>query len=124
MEVQPSSIAKYSLAGLPYFSKTFEHSTQSGEELNESENYLTKLSRARKNYMPNWAYSPYFYNKMSNWYNYNNLAHFFTTKASVSSAKFILNSSKAYVKELSLANTKRSASTPSYSGLNRSNSTT
>jgi hypothetical protein len=53
MEVQPSSIAKYSLAGLPYFSKTFEYTTQLGEELNDSENYLTKLSRARKNYMAN-----------------------------------------------------------------------
>jgi hypothetical protein len=60
IEVQPSSIAKYSLAGLPYFSKTFEYSTQQGEELNDSENYLTKLSRARRNYTPNWAYAPYF----------------------------------------------------------------
>lgn len=124
MEVQPSSIAKYSLAGLPYFSKTFEHSTQSGEELNDSENYLTKLSRARKNYMPNWAYSPYFYNKISNWYNYNNLTYFFSTKTTVGSVKFILNSSKSYKDRLSLADTKRSVSTPSYSGLNRSNTTT
>jgi hypothetical protein len=51
--VQPSSIAKYSLAGLPYLTKTFEYSTQSGDELNDSENYLTKLSRVRRNYMPN-----------------------------------------------------------------------
>jgi hypothetical protein len=41
------------LAGLPYFTKNFEYSTQLGEDLNDSENYLTKLSRARKNYMPN-----------------------------------------------------------------------
>jgi len=53
MEVQPSSISRYSLAGLPYFSKKFEYSTNLGEELNDSENYLTKVSRARKNYMPN-----------------------------------------------------------------------
>lgn len=66
IEVQPSSIAKYSLAGLPYFTKTFEYSTQLGDELNDSENYLTKLSRARKNYMPNWSYSPYFYSKAHN----------------------------------------------------------
>jgi hypothetical protein len=54
IEVQPSSIARYSLAGLPYFSKSFEYSTQLSEDLNDSENYLVKLSRARKNYMPNW----------------------------------------------------------------------
>jgi hypothetical protein len=53
MEVQPSSIAKYSLAGLPYFIKTFEYSTQQIDELSDSENYLTKLSRARRNYAPN-----------------------------------------------------------------------
>jgi hypothetical protein len=51
--VQPSSIAKYSLAGVPYFNKVFEYSTQLGEELNDAENYLVKLSKSRKNYMPN-----------------------------------------------------------------------
>jgi hypothetical protein len=77
MEVQPSSIAKYSLAGLPYFSKTFEYSSQLMEEMVDSENYLTKLSRARKNYMPNWAYAPYLYNKISLWFNYYNNELFF-----------------------------------------------
>jgi hypothetical protein len=51
--VQPSSIARYSLAGLPYFSKKFEYASSLGDELNDSENYLTKIARARKNYMPN-----------------------------------------------------------------------
>ena len=78
IEVQPSSIAKYSLAGLPYFSKTFEYSTSLGDELNDSENYLTKLSRARKNSMPNWSYSPYFFAKLTNWFNYSNYFHYLT----------------------------------------------
>jgi hypothetical protein len=66
MEVQPSSIAKYSLAGLPYSTKLYEFATQLGDELNDSENYLSKLAHARKNYMTNWGYSPYFYLRMSN----------------------------------------------------------
>jgi hypothetical protein len=53
MEVQPSSIAKYSLAGLPYSNKAYEFATSLGEELTESENYLSKLAHARKNYMTN-----------------------------------------------------------------------
>jgi hypothetical protein len=54
IEVQYALITKYSLAGLPYLSKSFEYTTALGEELNDSENYLIKLSKARKNYMPNW----------------------------------------------------------------------
>jgi hypothetical protein len=79
IEVQPSSIAKYSLAGLPYTSKKFEYNTTIGDELSDSENYLTKISRIRKNYMPNWAYSPYFYAKLTNWFFYNNTGLFFQT---------------------------------------------
>ena len=51
--MQPSSVARYSLSGVPYFNKSYEYDTQKGDELNESENYVNRLSRARKNYMPN-----------------------------------------------------------------------
>lgn len=46
-------MARYSLSGVPYFNKSYEYDTQKGDELNESENYVNRLSRARKNYMPN-----------------------------------------------------------------------
>jgi hypothetical protein len=51
--VQPSSSARYSLSGVPYFSKSLEFDTQAGDTLNESENYLNRLARARKNYLSN-----------------------------------------------------------------------
>jgi hypothetical protein len=51
--VQYALITKYSLAGLPYLTKNFEYTTQLGDELNDSENYLLKIARVRKNYMPN-----------------------------------------------------------------------
>jgi heme/copper-type cytochrome/quinol oxidase subunit 2 len=119
IEVQPSSIAKYSLAGLPYFSKTFEYSTQLMEELNDSENYLTKLSRARQNYMPNWAYSPYLYNKVSNWFN-NRYSNLFFNDVDQFSTKSLLKLSAGYWKPILLEGSltfHKAAMTPSSSGL-------
>jgi|TARA_B110000240_G_scaffold151320_1_gene167665 hypothetical protein len=51
MEVQPSSVARYSLLGVPYTNKSFEYTTQQGDEINDSEGYLIRLARSRKNYM-------------------------------------------------------------------------
>jgi hypothetical protein len=66
IEIQPSSVARYSLLGVPYTNKSFEYNTPVGDELNDSENYLIRLARARKNYMSNWAYAPYFYSRAAN----------------------------------------------------------
>lgn len=76
-EVQASSIsARYSLSGMPYYSKNLEFDTQGGDALDESENYLNRLARARKNYLGNWAHSPFFYLRASNtsWDFYGNKA--------------------------------------------------
>jgi hypothetical protein len=54
IELQPSSVARYSLLGVPYSTKSFEYSTAAGDEINDSETYLIKLARARKNYLPSW----------------------------------------------------------------------
>ena len=126
IEVQPSSIAKYSLAGLPYFSKTFEYSTQLAEELNDSENYLTKLSRARQNYMPNWSYSPYLFNKVTNWFNYKYSQFFFSGEATLNT-KVLLQISSGYWKPHMLEGSNfffKSMSTPTYSSLNSGNKVT
>jgi hypothetical protein len=39
--------------GLPYSNKSFEYFTGLGDDLNESETYLLKLAKARKNYGSN-----------------------------------------------------------------------
>ena len=124
IEVQPSSIAKYSLAGLPYSSKKFEYSTTLGDELSDSENYLTKISRIRKNYMPNWAYSTYFYSKITNWFFYKNSLVFFS-ELDTKNTKMLLKLSSFYWEShsVNLAN-QFSNSSPSYSGLNRGNTIT
>lgn len=71
LEVQPSSISRYSLLGVPYFSKNFEYATDTTKDFRDTETYLLRLSKARKNYMSNWALTPYIYNRLSNWYSIN-----------------------------------------------------
>lgn len=66
-EVQPSSSSRYAVFGMPYFSKNFEFATNANEAMSESENYLIRIARSRRNYLPNWAHSPYFYLKSSVW---------------------------------------------------------
>jgi hypothetical protein len=53
IEISASSVSRYSLLGLPYSNKSFEYFTGLGDDLNESETYLTKLGKARKNYGSN-----------------------------------------------------------------------
>jgi hypothetical protein len=56
---------------MPYYAKNFEFNTAGSEMLNESETYFLRLSRARRNYLPNWVYTPYFYAKNTSWYKNN-----------------------------------------------------
>jgi len=53
MEVQPSSVARYGLLGVPHFSKNFEYNTAESNILIDGETYFSRLSKARKNYMSN-----------------------------------------------------------------------
>jgi hypothetical protein len=53
MEISASSVSRYSLLGLPYSNKSFEYFTVLGDDLNDSDTYLIKLSKARKNYGSN-----------------------------------------------------------------------
>ena len=62
-EVQPSSSSRYAIYGMPYFSKNFEFNSNASDNINESETYLLRLSRARRSYLPNWVYTPYFYSR-------------------------------------------------------------
>ena len=70
-EVQPSSASRYAIHGMPYFSKNFEFTTNNNELLNESENYFIRISKSRRNYLPNWTYTPYFFNKNNFWFKNN-----------------------------------------------------
>jgi hypothetical protein len=63
VEVQPSSVAKYSLVGVPYLRKPYDFNTNVGDHVSETQGYFTRMVRARKNYLPNWLYSPLLFNR-------------------------------------------------------------
>jgi hypothetical protein len=122
IEVQPSSIAKYSLAGLPYSTKLYEFASQLGDELNDSENYLSKLTHARKNYMVNWDRSPYLYLRMANWFRINSL--YYNKNTDIVTIKYLLFASDNFWKNEFYTQFLVRTSTPSFSGVNTVNKIT
>jgi heme/copper-type cytochrome/quinol oxidase subunit 2 len=70
-DIQPSSTSKYLLHGMPFFNKIFDFNMSNNEILNETENYFARISKARKNYLPNWTYVPYMYSKNHSWFKNN-----------------------------------------------------
>ena len=120
IEIQPSSVARYSLLGVPYTNKSFEYTTPVGDEINDSENYLIRLARARKNYMSNWAYSPYFYSRISNWYKTSTTSTSLFGESTLQSTKVALKHSYSYWTSVGSIDYVSSQSTPSYSGVNTS----
>lgn len=117
-EVQPSSSSRYAIYGMPYFSKTFEFSAPVNDSLTESETYLLRLSRARRNYLPNWIYTPYFYAKHNVWYK-NNI--FYNTLTEVDNPIFatqkFLNDMSWYWQSLYFINNHSFQFLPSNSGV-------
>jgi hypothetical protein len=105
IEIQPSSVARYSLSGVPYFNKSSEYSTSFGDELNDSENYFNRLIRARKNYISNWTYTPYFYNRTMKWSNSNLINNLLYSSNSLDSVKLTLKDSYKYWTVLDISNT-------------------
>ena len=97
MEVQPSSVSRYSTLGVPYFRKPFDFNSSTGDKYQDTELYFTRISRSRRNYLANWAYSPYMYNRSYVWNAVSGFdSCFFTDYTSASSAKFLLDSSSWY----------------------------
>jgi len=116
-EVQPSSSSRYAIYGMPYFSKNFEFNTSNSDLLNESETYLLRLSRARRNYLPNWTYTPYFYAKNSSWYKNNILFDVLEqSENSLTSVEYLLNQMNWYWNDLFFLNYNSFLFTPSHSG--------
>lgn len=52
IEVQPSSLARYTLYGLPVPTRAFDYPhKRTWEDWRDGEDYFTRLSRARKGYL-------------------------------------------------------------------------
>ena len=67
IEVQPSSISRYSTLGVPYLRKAFDFNSTTGDKFQETELYFTRVARSRRNYLPNWSYSPFMYKRSYIW---------------------------------------------------------
>lgn len=118
IEIQPSSVARYSLSGVPYFNKSSEYSTQFGDELNDSENYFNRLLRARKNYITNWSYTPYFYNRTMKWSNQNLVTNLLYNSNSLNSVKLSLTNSHKFWTDLDISHTSTQNYNHSFSSFN------
>ncbi len=70
-EVQPSSSSRYSISGVPFFNKNFDFNSESNNLFVDTENYFIRIARARKNYLPSWIYTPYFYAHNTAWHKNN-----------------------------------------------------
>ena len=117
LEVQPSSVSRYSTLGVPYLKKPFDYNVESNDNLNEVETYLTRLSKARKNYLPIWAYTPYMFSRTQTW---NKELFLPTPTASFlthSYTRFLLDKAKGYHVRANFTNTTRTAFISSNSGL-------
>ena len=120
LEVQPSSASRYSLLGVPYSNKSFEYNAIKSVQISDSENYLVRLAKARRNYVSNWSYTPYLYNKINSWYKSNELNNLdeYSTLNLLSTLETIhwdSNSRKGLDNYLIGGNY---TSTPSFSGIN------
>jgi hypothetical protein len=82
-----------------------------------SKTYLLRLSRARRNYLPNWVYTPYFYSRNSSWYKNNIIFDIFDQNDNkLVATSNLLNLMKWYWNDLYFINYHNYFFTPSNSG--------
>jgi hypothetical protein len=67
VEVQPSSVSRYSTIGVPYMRKPFDFNSNVGDKFQDTESYFIRVARSRRNYLTNWSYSPFLYNRAYIW---------------------------------------------------------
>jgi hypothetical protein len=79
-EVSGSSVSKYTIVGVPFFKKKYDFSVKQGKQLADIELYFSRIARARKNYMPQWIYTPYLFLRSNVWYE-NGRIHLLEPKA-------------------------------------------
>lgn len=110
-EVQPSSVARYSTLGVPYSRKHFDFGSGQGDNLQDFETYFVRIARLRKNYLPNWLYSPILLNKITAWAMFN-----FSNQDNYKSTRRLLADMCWYDKTLMYHDTSSDRFTPSISG--------
>lgn len=67
IEVQPSSVSRYSTIGVPYMRKPYDFNSNVGDKFQDTESYFIRVARSRRNYLTNWSYTPFMYNRSYIW---------------------------------------------------------
>ncbi len=118
VEVQPSSSARYSITGVPFFNKNFDFSGETNGTFVDSENYFTRILRARRNYLPNWTHTPYVYTKNSFFATSNAFFDAFNFKTKkIVCFKNYLSLSHWYWKNVSVDSSSTNLFIPTHSGI-------
>lgn len=118
-EVQPASASRYAIYGMPYFNKAFDFNSSVNDVVNETENYLLRISRARQNYLPNWVYTPYFHLHNAN-ENYTTKieSSFETLQTPYLKSLLFIKESSLFWTQISLASVNNELFFPSFSNTN------
>ena len=116
LDVQLSSVSRYSSLGVPYITKPFDYNVDSSESITGVESYFTRLTRTRKNYIPNWTYSPYIYARSLAWTNTNLVTTLNPTTSSYTSLRVLLKNTQTYGSSLTFFDSVSNKFYPSSSG--------
>ena len=116
VEAQSSSVSRYSTLGVPYIRKPFDYNVETSDPISETETYLTRISRSRKNYLPNWTYTPYIFARSNSWTTPN--LTYLRNSLSYPTLRFVLNKAKSYSSAPVFTDNTTNSFTPTNSGLN------
>ena len=120
VEVQPSSVSKYSINGAPYNRKHFDFNVETGFDIADTETYFTRVSRARKHYLPLWTYTPYLYNRSQVWYKEHQMSLLNVTDETILiDTRAVLKGMHFYWNSLAFSKNTSKHFTPSFSTLNK-----
>lgn len=90
--------AGYNLYGSKSIKNSFDFSSSNSEDVNKTENYLAKLSHARKVYLPSWTFSLYWLSKSKMWSSNSSttslLKEFSDKKSNLGKLQFMMDYSK------------------------------
>ena len=115
VEAQSSSVSRYSTLGVPYIRKPFDYNVETSDPISETETYLTRISRARKNYLPNWTYTSYIFARSNTWTSAN--LGSLVSSPEYSTLRFILAKAANYTSAPVFADNTSDVFTPSNSGI-------
>ena len=104
VDVQLSSVSRVSSLGVPYINKPFDFNVDNSETITEVEKYFTRLTRTRKNYIPNWTYSPYMYARSTTWSNTDLVRNLNISEDTYTPLRVLLKGSKVYNESLTFFN--------------------